>query len=339
MRLYPQGEYNFPSEHRSNFDSRLGGDGMEVQSVESLCQHARQAIAQGAIEDARQLYLEALGLRSDAPDVHYGLATVCFLLNDLESAAYHFKEVTRLDPIRPGAHINLGAVYNRLEEYENAIKSLRRGIQLDPKRAEGYYNLGLVYRNMGQHNLAVQSYMEATRINPRMIDAHYNLANLYLETERYKQAATHYRQVLQLRPNWDKAVHGLQQAQAAQASIEQPNQASEQAPAVATPAPMSADAERHVDPNLHGLLLTHLHQATIDTELQARQLALILEQQVDPAIKELSTCLLRANSPAHVLDQCVEKFENAVQLVRRAQRQVQSTMEQVRSLGERLVNT
>ena len=55
------------------------------------------------------LYLQALGLRSDAPDVHYGLATVCFLLNDLTSAAYHFKEVTRLDPLRAGAFINLGA--------------------------------------------------------------------------------------------------------------------------------------------------------------------------------------------------------------------------------------
>jgi tetratricopeptide (TPR) repeat protein len=312
---------------------------MEVESVESLCQRARQAIAQGGIEEARHIYMEALDLKSDAPDVHYGLATVCFLLNDLESAAYHFKEVTRLDPIRPGAHINLGAVYNRLEEHQNAIKALRRGIQLDPKRAEGYYNLGLVYRNMGQHNLAVQSYLEATRVNPRMIDAHYNLANVYLETERYKQAATHYRQVLQLRPNWDKAVHGLEQAEAAQKEIESPEKGAEPAAAAAVLPPISPDSDRHVDPNLHGLLLTHLHQATIDTELQGRQLALILEQQVDPALKELSTCLLRANSPAHVLDQCVEKFENAVQMMRRAQRQIQSTMEQVRSLGERLINT
>src|SRR6516162_8133012 len=132
---------------------------MMVESAESLCQRARQAIAQGQIEQARQLYLQALGLRSDAPDVHYGLATACFLLNDFESAAYHFKEVTRLDPLRPGAYINLGAVYNRLEEYEEAIQALRRGIQLDPHRAEGYYNLGLVYRNTGQVNLALQAYL------------------------------------------------------------------------------------------------------------------------------------------------------------------------------------
>ena len=32
--------------------------------------------------------MQALGLRSDAPDVHYGLATVCFLLQDFTSAVF-----------------------------------------------------------------------------------------------------------------------------------------------------------------------------------------------------------------------------------------------------------
>ena len=187
---------------------------MVSESIESLCQKARQAVAQGSYEQARQVYLQALGLRSDAPDVHYGLATVCFLLNDLPSAAYHFKEVTRLDPLRAGAYINLGAVYNRLDQFDDAIPVLRRGIQLDNHRAEGYYNLGLVHRRKGQIDLAIEAYREATRVNPRMADAHYTLANLYLEREKFALAVAHYRQALELRPNWDKAEHGLTQAEA-----------------------------------------------------------------------------------------------------------------------------
>src|SRR5438128_4706273 len=147
---------------------------MAKESVESLGQTAQHAIARGENEPARQLYVQALGVKSDAPDVHYGLATVCFLLNDLTSAAYHFKEVTRLDPLRAGAHINLGAVYNRMDMLDEAVPVLRRGIQLDTGRAEGYYNLGVVYRRKGQADLAIQAYREAVRINPRMADAHYN---------------------------------------------------------------------------------------------------------------------------------------------------------------------
>ena len=88
------------------------------------------------------MYLQALGLQSDMPDVHYGLATVYFQLRELTIAAHHFKEVTRLDPSRVGAFVNLGAVYNLLDQLDDAVTALRRSIQLDGKRVEGYYNLG-----------------------------------------------------------------------------------------------------------------------------------------------------------------------------------------------------
>lgn len=311
---------------------------MGVETVEGLCQRARQAIAQGRIEAARDIYQQALTQKADAPDVHYGLATVSFLMNDLDSAAYHFKEVTRLDPVRPGAYINLGAVYNRLGEYDEAIKALRRGIQLDAQKAEGYYNLGLVFRNKGQHNQAIQAYVEATKINPRMVDAHYNLANLYLEMRRFKEAANHYRHVLTLRPNWDKALHGLRQAEEALAETEAPPPAPEPAAAEAAKA-AALNPERVIDPNYHGMLLSHLHQATIESETNGRQFVQILEQEVEPALKDLSTCLLRPRTAAGTLDQCIQKFDSAVQNMRAAQVQLQKTIERVRYIGDRLLKT
>src|SRR6478672_6977039 len=73
---------------------------MLPDKVERLCQRAVQAIAERDWEKAKQAYLMALGLRSDLPDVHYGLATVYFQLRELTSAAHHFREVVRLDPAR-----------------------------------------------------------------------------------------------------------------------------------------------------------------------------------------------------------------------------------------------
>ena len=80
---------------------------MLPDKVEKLCQRAQQAIAERDWEKAKQVYLMALGIRSDLPDVHYGLATVYFHLSELTSAAHHFREVTRLDPLRAGAYVNL----------------------------------------------------------------------------------------------------------------------------------------------------------------------------------------------------------------------------------------
>src|SRR5437867_11606433 len=104
---------------------------MAPDKIEKLCLKARQAIEQRDWDKAKQSYLMALGLRSDLPDVHYGLATVYFQLRELTSAAHHFREVTRLDPLRAGAFINLGAVLNGLDHHDEAIEALRRGIKLD----------------------------------------------------------------------------------------------------------------------------------------------------------------------------------------------------------------
>jgi tetratricopeptide (TPR) repeat protein len=260
-------------------------------------------------------------------------------LRDLHSAAHHFREVTRLDPLRAGAYINLGAVYNLLDQLDEALPVLRRGIQLDSHRAEGYYNLGLVYRRKGQPELALQAYREAIRVNPRMADAHYNLGNLYLEKDEPALAIAHYKSALELRPSWEKALHGLDQAQA----TVQARQAGQRGGLVTTkkmePSAKgpSLDPERVVDPNVHGSLLTTMHKSTVDADGHSRQFVELLENEVEPVIKELSTCLLYPDSSVNELEQCVGKFENAIHHVRAVQLALQTSMEKIRTTGERML--
>jgi Tfp pilus assembly protein PilF len=306
---------------------------------EALSQKARQALSEGNAALARQCYLQALAERSDSADAHYGLATAFFLLGELESAAFHFREVTRLDPLRAGAFVNLGAVYNRLDKLDDAIKALRRGIQLDARRAEAYYNLGLAYRRQGQAELAVQAYREATHHNPRMADAHYNLANLLLELSRYSQAITYYKHALEVHPHFEKAQAGLDQAMAALAQSES---TTEQHPSMKsdthTPKPLlpSVDLNRLLDPQADGPVLSALHKATIVTENYGRDILKILEGEVEPAIKELSTVLLYPEKTSGELSDRVDRFESAMNSLRGMQRNIQLSVKKLRELGDRL---
>ncbi len=314
---------------------------MAKETVEGLCQRAQQAISVGDHDAARLLYQQAIGLRSDNPDVHYGMATVCFLMNDLPSSAYHFKEVTRLDPLRAGAYINLGAVYNRLEQFDDAVAALRRGIQLDLNRAEGYYNLGLVYRRQGQNDLAIQAYREAVRVNPRMADTHYNIANIYYEKDQFALAVAHYKQALEIRPRWEKAQRGLAAAQEAMGSAGP--ETVEETPAAPTPQPGKParvlDPDRQVDGTVHGELLRSLHRATIDTEQQGRNLLETVEKQVEPAIKDLSSCLLYPDTPLAEVSTHIRQFEDAVVALRSLQENLKNHMNRVRLIGEQLLKT
>jgi tetratricopeptide (TPR) repeat protein len=293
--------------------------------IEKLCLKARQAIAARDWEKAKQAYLMALGLKSDAPDIHYGLATVYFQLQELTSAAHHFREVTRLDPLRAGAHINLGAVLNLLQQHEEAIAALRRGIQLDANRVEGYYNLGLVYRRKGQTDLAIQAYRETIRLNPRMADAHLNLANLYLDKSQVRTALQHYEQALQIRPGWDKAVDGKAHAEAL---MEQEAAGGKPIhPAAHRPAVHGLD--RMADPYEHSAVLNALHESSGEAEKAGRQLQQALAQEVEPAIKELSTCLLYASGPRSELEVCINKFEAAVEHLRSLQQTMQIAVDRL----------
>jgi tetratricopeptide (TPR) repeat protein len=294
---------------------------------------AQEALTEGDYAQARQLYRQALGVHGDHPDLHYGLATVCFLLNDLHGAAYHFLEVTRLDAMRAGAFINLGAVYNRLEKFDDAIAALRKGIQLDGSRAEGYYNLGVVYRQRNQLDLAIQAYREATRINPRMADAHYNLANIYLEKEQYPMAIAHYRHALELRPRWDKAQRGLEAAMAAQ----NPEAANPAAPPTPTPV-RRLDPDRLLDPNFHGTVLRDMHQAIIDMDRQGHQLLNILQNDVERVIRDLSNCLLFPNNPGTDLNGQIQKFNVVASLLQQIQEQLKKDMTKTIELRGQVAN-
>ncbi|MFO0880051.1 MAG: tetratricopeptide repeat protein [Gemmataceae bacterium] len=307
---------------------------MGPDKVERLCQRAREAIAQRDWDRAKQSYLVALGLRSDIPEVHYGLATVYFQLRELTSAAHHFREVTRLDPLHAGAYINLGAVLNLLQQYDDAIAALRRGLQIDSHRVEGYYNLGLVYKRKGQADLAISAYKEAIRLNPRMPDAHLNLGNLLLEREHPRQALGHYEQALQVRPGWEKAVAGIEQAKfALEGGVPPPV-----APTPATPVQVAAPAEmdRLVDPVVHATFLSSLHQATIVAEDTGRLLQRILAEEVEPVLKELSAVLLHTHGSRSELDTCLTRFESALLGMRTAHDALKKAVGRVTEIGERV---
>jgi Flp pilus assembly protein TadD len=307
---------------------------MAKDPLDNLREKAQQALSRGQYQEARQIYQQALGYRSDHPDLHYGIATVCFVLSDFHSAIYHFKEVIRLDPLRAGAYVNLGAVYNRLGQHEDALAALRRGIQLDTNRAEGYYNLALVYKHLGQLDMAINAYRESLRVNPRMFDAHYNLGNIFFEKGQLAHAIAHYRQALEIRPKWEKAKNALESALTEQARLE-----SSAAPA---PAKSVADKDSRLDPNrlldptFHGRWMQELHQLVIETDNNSQTLLDSLHKEVENAIREMSISILNPADPRHNLEAQLQKMDHASAHLQQMQENLQKSMTRIRVLTDHI---
>jgi tetratricopeptide (TPR) repeat protein len=309
---------------------------MATDQLELLRQQAQQALSKGQYQEARQIYQQALGYRTDSPDIHYGIATACFLLGDLNSAVYHFKEVIRLDPLRAGAYVNLGAVYNRLGHLDDALATLRRGIQLDANRAEGYYNLGLVYRQLGQLEMAINAYREAVRLNNRMYDAHYNLGNIFLEKEQFALAIVHYRSALDIRPDWQKGRNALHVALAEQKSREGGSDVKTVDTGPSTAVDSKLDPSRLLDPNFHGKMLRDLHDTIVETDNKSQALLEFLQKQVEEAIRELSICILTPKDQKYNLEDQIKRFDEVMTELQQLQDAMQKRMMKAKLLSEQI---
>jgi tetratricopeptide (TPR) repeat protein len=311
---------------------------MSQDPLDALCQKAKEALSSGHYQEARQIYQQALGYRSDSADIHYGIATACFLVGDVHSAVYHFKEVIRIDSTRPGAYINLGAAYDRLEQFDDALTALRRGIQLDPTRGEGYYNLGLVHKQLGQIDMAINAYREAVRLNPRLHDAHYNLANIFLDKGQINQAVVHYRSALEIRPKWEKGRQALEAALAAQAEHAAHQKALYEKAAAPTPAiPQSSlNPERLLDPDIHGKYLRELHRLVIDTDATSQELLDFIQKDIEGAIRDLSISMLTPNTPGHNLNDQIDRFDKVVEKLQTIQTELQKRILRVKLISEEI---
>jgi len=310
---------------------------MAPEGFDDICAQARAAIGAGDYKTGRTLYVKATGLMPDSPDAHYGLATCYYLLSDFDTALKHFKEVTRLDPLRATAFINLGALYNRLGQQDEAVVTLRKGLQLDPRRAEGYYNLGIAYRQKGLADLAIQAYREATRLNPRMADAFLNLGNLLLEAERFPEAITAYQHALSVRPNFEKALQGLHSAQQGLAAATPPAQHA----ATGHSHPEESSREAYVGA-AHGFAnvveraeaMDHLRDACHKQEEWCRELSRVIEQELGPAIRDLSRSLVGTPAVGE-LDIHVQTYETSLVSLRAARRNMDEGFQKIRDLGSR----
>jgi predicted TPR repeat methyltransferase len=257
-------------------------------------------------------------------------------LGDHDSAIYHFNQALQYDPHRVGALINLGAVYNQMGRPEQALQVLRQAIKIDSRRAEIYYNLGLAHRRLGQAELANQAYREAIHLNPKLVDAHYNLGNLLQELGRLSQALVCYKEALRIDPGFHPAKIGRHQVE--QLLQNEPTATTgSSAKMIAPQVNAAVDMHQPLDPRFDAPLLQALHRTTVTSEGTCRDLIRILAEELEPAIKGLSSALLYSNSSATELSEHLERFEKAINRTRLLQKNWQTTMQRINELNEKLM--
>ncbi len=99
------------------------------------------------------------------------------------------------------------------------------------------------------------------------------------------------------------------------------------------------DPERTLDPTHHGALLTTLNQVSSATDDRLATFLKLLEHELEPAIKELSTCLLYPDTSITELGQSMDKLAVAMRTMRDLQASLHKHLEYIRAEGPKLVKS
>jgi tetratricopeptide (TPR) repeat protein len=173
---------------------------LKFQEAEDAREKARD---DSSLQQAADLYRDAIKARPAYPAANVGLARVLMSLNDFKGAHAAIEAARRTRPAFAEASAVEGRIY-REEAFDNdAIRSFRRAIrEAGGVQPEAYVGLAKVYEDKGQVAEAIVQYKKAlAQLSDSEPVIYQMLGAAYERVEKKKEAVTAYEKYLELAPN------------------------------------------------------------------------------------------------------------------------------------------
>ncbi len=175
--------------------------------VDPTLMQAYEALQQGDLALARNLYQQVLLAEPRSIDALLGLGAIAWKEGRIEEAGQHYQRVLELEPRNPYAQAGLIAIIGGADPPASESR-LRQLIAREPS-AFLYFTLGNLYADQGQWPGAEQAYFQAYQLQPDNSDYAFNLAVGLEHIGQIRPALDYYRKALDLsfrkgRANFDQ---------------------------------------------------------------------------------------------------------------------------------------
>jgi len=175
--------------------------------VDPLLMQAYEALQQGNLVQARDLYQQVLLAEPRSVDALLGLGAIAWKEGRIEETGQRYQRVLELEPRNPYAQAGLIAIIGGADPQASESR-LRQLIAREPS-AFLYFTLGNLYADQGQWPGAQQAYFQAFQLQPDNPDYAFNLAVGLEHIGQIRPALDYYRKALDLsfrkgRANFDQ---------------------------------------------------------------------------------------------------------------------------------------
>jgi Flp pilus assembly protein TadD len=170
---------------------------------------AEAAFSQNNFADAAQAYRQALKVKPDLAEAHYGLGLALARLERYQEAVNSFQAALHHKPGWSKALKDLGVTYLKLKRWPEAEKAFKTALTHQPQDAEAYYDLGVAEGRQGKHKEAREAFEKALRLKPDYVQALNNLGMADIKLNRWADAKSSFEKALGLKADDPEAHLGL----------------------------------------------------------------------------------------------------------------------------------
>ena len=202
---------------------------MPSEDMKSLGDQALDALEQGRLAEARQLYEQITSAEPDNGEAWMMLGSINAESGQQALAREQLLKAISLDPSLPEAHFYLAHVLRGENRLEEAADSLEKAVAADDRYDQAWAMLGGLCGMLGRLERAEICCRRAVELMPDSAETRTNLANILLQQGKSEEAAEIYEHLLQAQPAQPLSWYMLGSARSAMGQLQQAETAFKQA--------------------------------------------------------------------------------------------------------------
>ena len=157
-----------------------------------------ELLADGQIEEAKQLYLEAIEFITDSAELYQKLGSICLELKQWQDAITYYQKALELNPDNYWIYYSLGQVLIAQGEHTDAVEIYKKAIIIDPESPLAYRQLGTIFLELQQWQEVIKVLQQAVVIEPDFSWTYYDLGKALTHERLWQEALVCYQKFIEL---------------------------------------------------------------------------------------------------------------------------------------------
>lgn len=179
------------------------------ESAEKFFHQANRLFNENKIDEAIQLYQQALILNPENPQIHFNCGIAFFAQKKYNEAIDQFCTAIELNGQYIKAYVHLGNTYLVQHKRQKAEEAYRNALFYEPKNIEALLAIAHLLHDHNEFDQAEYYFLQALELQPHNVKILLDCANSLNMNNKVEKALKLYNKIIELRPKNTSALYNI----------------------------------------------------------------------------------------------------------------------------------